>query len=236
MVRWVLVLVFGLAMASPLRAQVNPEFAVAAADPSAETAPAASVPKGLGAQLEFAVGAQTLGSDDLDDTYGLLPGGSVGMSWPLRNHTRFHLTAGYYTTGGDLYYDTPEFASDQRARLRAVPLTFGLRENLTPGSRTGLVGGLAIQIAWIEEELPAGTNVTGHDVNRGYGIGILASLGPRWCSRDERRALGVELAVGGCGADIGEGRGKHEVDLTGFHLRAYWSMQLGGTTRMEVQR
>mgnify|MGYP003474899328 CR=1 FL=1 len=59
--------------------------------------------------------------------------------------------------------------------------------------------------------------------------------GPEWRTRDERRAVGIEFGLGGCGADLGPGQGSHDVDLTGFHARAYVTMRLGGDSTTEVQ-
>jgi hypothetical protein len=63
----------------------------------------------------------------------------------------------------------------------------------------------------------------------------MLTLGPEWRTRDQRRAVGIEFGLGGCGADLGPGQGSHDVDLTGFHARAYVTMRLGSDATTEVQ-
>jgi hypothetical protein len=185
--------------------------------------------------LEVMAGAQTLGSDDFGDTYGLLPFAGIGVSWPAGSRTQVTLSARYCRSSGDLFYDVPEFQMDRQALLQSVPVMFAVRENLVPSRQTRFLGGIAMQMAWIEEKLPAGTDLHGQDTNAGYGFGLLLTLGPEWRTRDLRRAVGLEFGLGGYGADIGSGRARHEVDLTGFQIRAYVTAQIGGASAMEVQ-
>jgi hypothetical protein len=60
-----------------------------------------------------------------------------------------------------------------------------------------------------------------------------SGLAAEWRSHADRRAIGLEVAGGGCGGRIGDGYDRHEVDLTGLHACLYTAIRLGG--EQEVQ-
>jgi len=221
--------IVGVAPACPAAAQTPREVGGTRASPAPA---AASADDGgcdcdLATEYEFALGAQSLSEDDLDATYGLLPSLGAGVSWRLLGHTRLVLAARYAVSRGDPYYDTPDFRDGEAARLRAVPVTLGLRGNLNPGHRLRFHLGCALQVAWLEEELPVAGG-TGRFT--GYGIGPLVTAGPEWRACDERRAVGLELAYGGRGGGVDRGAATHDVDLTGFHARIYYAFRPGAGT------
>ncbi len=187
-------------------------------------------PRGFDTELEFGPGAQSLDNDDLDRTYGLLPSFGLGVSWLLVAQTRLVFGVRYARSGGDPYYDMPDFRSDDGATLRAVPVTLGVRGNLNPHSRLRYHLGCALQVAWLQETVPVDGGL-----NRftGYGVGALLTSGPEWRSRDGRRALGLELAWGGRGGHIDHGADSHDVDLTGIHARLYYVIRPGAAAPRE---
>lgn len=187
---------------------------------------AASPPPDHDVRLEARASFQTLFDDDLDATYGVLPAGEVGVSWRLGEQTRFALALAYATSDGNPYYDIPGIDSEI-ARVTAVPLTLAIRLESNDAGPLGIVAGLGVQAAWVEEQVPTGTTEDGLQKLDGYGFGVLVSVGPEWRLAGGRHVLSLEFALGGVSAEVQDGSRRHDVDLRGFHLRCGYALALG---------
>jgi len=165
--------------------------------------------------------------DDLDATYGLLPGGELGASWALGHFSRVLVSLGYGATTGDPYHDVPDFDAGEVARLRVVPLTVGLRLASPNEGPVHLVCGAAVQAAWFAERLPIGeTDGSLQDLD-GRGLGLLFTLGPEWWLQGGRQVLSLDLALGGPSGEVHGGTHRHDVDLRSFQLRLGYALAVG---------
>lgn len=178
-------------------------------------------------RLEVRGSVTALSDDDLDATYGVLPAGELGVSWPLGRQTRVAVSIGYASSSGDPYYDTPGFDAGHPARLRVVPLTFALRLASSGERPVRIVGGLAFQVAWIDERVPTDETASGLHTLTGDGAGLLVTVGPEWRLGRGRHVLSLEFALGGPSGEVHESNRRHDVDLRGFHLRCGYALALG---------
>jgi hypothetical protein len=162
--------------------------------------------------------------DDIDSTYGVIPTGELGVGWPIGGNTRLLLLTGYGTRSGDPYRDRDVFESDSVSRVRIVPFTLEMRVDLSGRGPVRAILGLAAQTAWIEERIPGWAGVESRD---GQGYGLLISLGAEWRPSDERRALSLDVALGGLAGEVEHDPNHHDVDLRGVTVRLGYSLALG---------
>jgi hypothetical protein len=179
-------------------------------------------------ELSLLLGWNQFTTDDIDDTYGGLLSCGLRFCWTTSDRSEFFLAAQYGAVSGDPYYDVPTFEGFEAAHLRALPLQMGVRWNTTEQTRIRVYFGLAIEAVWAEEETPAISESRRDNMqaDSGWVYGFRISLGPEWRSRDENRAVGLEIGYDECGGDIGKGRHRHDLNLSAFGARAYYAIQL----------
>ena len=139
----------------------------------------------------------------------------------------FFMLAQYGQKAGNPYYDTPDFEGYEAVHLRVVPVQMGFRWDLIRGKRFKFNFGLAFETVWAEEEIPAlsETELANTRTSNGWSHGFQITLGPEWRFRDGVHALGLDIGYGESGGDLGKGRSKHDLNLTGYNARIYYAIQ-----------
>lgn len=178
-------------------------------------------------RLTASFGFVGLGDGDLDATYDLLPRAEVGASWRLAPATRLAVSVGYASVEGDPYYDVDGFDGNDGARLRVVPVTVAVRRDLIGDSSLRVVGGFAMQAAWIEERLPTGETESGYETYDGRAFGVELSVGPELWLAGGRHAVGLEFTFGGPMGELQQSTRRHDIDLSGVGLRLGYTLALG---------
>ena len=182
----------------------------------------------LGTELSLSAGYRVFFEKDMGDTYGGMPLMMLEASLGMSETTRFVLGLGYGSRRGDPYYDSPEFEGDGDIALKALPISVGLRVNISRNPRFRLYWGASVEAVWMEEDVPDIDENTGasHRVDRGWGMGFTFSLTPEWRSADLRRALGLTFTWGGGSGEVGKGYEDHEVNLTGMGASLHYTQAL----------
>ena len=194
-------------------------------DPDAPERPGLDIST-YGTELSLFAGYQILTEDDMSDTYGGLPriGCEIGMLFDRR--TRFVFGAAYARATGDPYHDSATFEDGEDLELTAVPVTVGFRIDASENPRFGLHIGMALEVARVEERIPA-IYADGESLEMsGWLTGMRLSMSPEWRSADLRSALGLDFEWGGVSGEVGSNRYDHEVNLIGFGARLHYTRTL----------
>lgn len=180
------------------------------------------------AELSLSAGYIVFLEQDMSDTYGGLPLTGVEASLGTNESVRFVIGLGYGSRSGDPHYDSPEFEGGNDVKLKVVPITVGMRANISRNPRFRLYWGACIEVAWMEEKVPDIDQASGasHRLDRGWGKGFKFTLSPEWRSRDQRRALGLTFTWGGSTGEVGKGYHDHEVSLWGMGARLHYTHAL----------
>ncbi|MBU0742517.1 hypothetical protein KKG45_05930 [bacterium] len=179
----------------------------------------------LAAELSFFAGYAVFNEQDMYDTYGGMPQVGLEASVGTGEDVRFVLGIRYGAVSGDPFYDTPDFDGSGDARLRAVPVTAGLRVNASENPRFRLYWGACFEAVWMEEKVPDPDvdTAAAHRTDRGWGRGLQLSVTPEWRSHDQRRAAGLTLWWGGSSGKVGKGGQDHEVNMIGMGARLHYA-------------
>ncbi len=108
-----------------------------------------------------------------------------------------------------------------------VPLTAAFRFDLTSDERLRIVGGMLLQLAWIEERVPTGETDSGLQTLDGQAIGFMASIGPEWQLAGGKHVVSLDFALGGMSGELQAGTRRYGLDLRGIHLRCGYALALG---------
>ncbi|MBD3236626.1 MAG: hypothetical protein GF330_07975 [Candidatus Eisenbacteria bacterium] len=173
--------------------------------------------------LGLIAGGRSFVDEDLQRTYGTVPELGLRLLLPFEPRTHFFLGVGYVFDDGDPYYGDPHFDGDGAARLRLLPLEFGVRTNTLAHSTHRFHLGAAIQYTRASERIRggAGGSMAGMPSYSGWGWGGRILAGPEWRLGSAGLAAGAEVSLG-----IGTVYGRHqhrerEIALFGMRLRAY---------------
>ncbi len=170
----------------------------------------------------FRIGASTrfLLDDDMERTYGVMPGIHVGLSVETSPYSRFLVEVGYETTHGDPYYDTPGFHVTEAARVSLAPFSVGLRFNSDPNRRFDIHYGFDIVAGWTGERTHSQDSESLFDSSN-VALGYRFSVSPEWRGRNRDGAVGLMLSYGGVSNNSG-----HDVVFMGISARLYASVVL----------
>lgn len=222
-------LIFLFGGAGPVEAQTvddHDEFTVPAS-PIDEERPAPM--QDLVTALSLDVGWSLLNNEDMRRTYGGLPWIQVTADFAVTPYSAIFLAAGYGKRGGDPYYDTIGSDADDALELAMLPLSLGIRTDWSRGGRVGVMTGAGFQLVHAWEQAPVADSLTGAVTDQtctGWLTGVMLTIGPEWRSRDHRRALGLEVGIGGSKGEVTGASHRHDVDLTGIHSRLYYAFKL----------
>jgi len=169
-----------------------------------------------------------LTESDLKDTYGGIPLLGVECSVGIDREVRFFTAIGYGWATGDAYSGDPTFVDGEEYRLQTVSIRIGVLGNLSGFERLPVYLGLAFNPSWMEEQIPQTDGEGGQSerIHSGWGAGLRVSLVPEWRSADRRRAVGVEVGVGGSSGELTGSYQTHTVNLTGVSVRLYGALGL----------
>jgi len=182
----------------------------------------------LGLELSPHAGYAIFSEQDMYDTYIGMPQVGLEASVGIDADARFVIGIGYGSTAGDPFYDVPEFEGSDDVRLRAAPLSVGVKLNASRNPRYRLYWGMFVLATWMQEKVPALDAIHGDPYRTydGWGMGYLTTIAPEWRSRDQRRAVGLTLQWGGSRADIGRGYDDHPVNLVGLGARIHYTITM----------
>lgn len=186
----------------------------------------------LDLELDFSFAYYNLIAEDVDETYSHLPMVGAGISLQAAPNLRAFFSVAYGQKSGNPYYDMPDFQTTEEATVKTLPFQVGLKYNLAQSTRVKLYWSLAFLMAWTSEELPGQLDYAGHvgpvtssDLTTGY----VFSFAPEFLLGQSGQSLGAEFGFGGTQGTLdaqNDGTHSHEINLTGFFARAYWSIRL----------
>jgi len=186
---------------------------------------------GLAPQFEVMLEARTPEDEEMDATYGLVPGVGLGVSIAPGASTRIRFRVRYLSSTGDPYHDLPGFTAPRRSRVTAVPLSLGVCQTLVPGRRVRFDGGLDLGLGLFRERIPDPDQPGDDLVYTGSGLGLSVFAGPALTLGHGRR-LALEAGWSGLEADLDHGRLPDiTTNLTGFFARVSLAFTL--TSRKE---
>lgn len=192
-----------------------------------ETGTGSADPIAIDPSLTVSFGWTVFSELDMEDTYGGIPWLGVEVSVPMDSQWQSFVSIEYGACSGDPYYNNPDFAGPE-THLRAVPVTMGFRINGSSHPRFAVFLGFGLQVAWVEEEIPALTadGAATMRSDTGWGQGLLFYMAPEWRSSGGRLGIGLEGGWGGSSVEVGKGYDEHNVDLTGVRGRLSISWRL----------
>lgn len=178
----------------------------------------------LEAELELGLTYLEFSDDDLDATYGHLPGVSAGASFLMAPRVRTFFSLGYGQKSGDPFYGLPGFDGGPEITLKTVPFLVGLKFDLASSSRLRVQAGGALMLAYVREEGIAQLDSFGNlddapvdNVLSGYQL----TFAPEWVLGHRVRAVGLEVGYGGVKGTLSNDSHSHDIDLTGISARMY---------------
>lgn len=168
----------------------------------------------------FASG-QSLFDDDMERTYGAIPGFGLQLQLPYTSVAQFVAGVQYTGDDGDPLYDLDGMHGS--AALHLTSLEFGLRRNVMPDQRHRFFVGAAAQYVHVSERVDGGQWEGDHDAAtaQGWGFAGRLMLGPEWRLARDRMGAGFEFSL-----ELGTIYAKwdhheREVPLSGFQGRGY---------------
>jgi hypothetical protein len=162
-------------------------------------------------------GGQGFLDEDMQQTYGAVPGGGIRINLPYQPHGQFFagiLLAG--DTGNPYYGESMDWQElEDSAHLRVTPLEAGIRINLLQASPHRFYSGAAINYTYARER------IEGQPSARGWGFGGRLMVGPEWRLSSGRTGLGFEFSLN-LGHVVASRAAQHrDIPLTGLQLRGY---------------
>lgn len=213
--------------------------AVAAPPPEGEFAPAAGeeaesfpVPA-VTFRLEAAGGGLLLMDEEMQDDYGGIPLGELGLALEYDERTQYCFGLGYGHRSVSMDLDDPTFETTETLELELIPIRFALRTNTSPLRSFRMNVGLFIEVIHMKETAPYfsfyPTFESGRSADSGWGSRFGLSLGPEWRFADDAGGLGFDLQLATGGGEVGGDSGQ-EISLEGFGARVFCSWKLGTVT------
>lgn len=213
--------------------------ALAAPPPEGEFAPAAgeepasfSVPS-VTFRLEAAGGGLLLLDEEMDDDYGGIPLGELGMTFEYDERTQYYFGLGYGHRSVTLDLDDPTFETGETLELEMIPIRFALRTNTSPLRSFRMNVGLFIEVVHLKETSPYfsfyPTFESGRSADSDWGTRFGLSLGPEWRFAEDAGSVGFELQMGTGGGEVGGDSGQ-EISLEGFGGRVFCTWRMGTFT------
>lgn len=166
--------------------------------------------------------------DDMRMVYGGIPVVTAGATVRVSRFVYLFSSLGYGRSKGDPYDGRLDTGGEDVAKIRTVPFQMGLKVDFARSNRLAVYGGFAVEIAWMEEELPTiqRTGDLQKDPVSGTNTGYSVTFGPEFALGDGGNVLGCEIGWGGAkGAVSTEGLTYH-LDMTGIRGRAYFALGL----------
>ncbi len=178
-------------------------------------------------RIEFSYLHTLLSGEHIGETYGYLPQLGAGVSLALSDRSRIFMSLHYGRKSGDPYWDVPSF-SGPNITVQNVPLMFGAKTNASSRHSYRLYFGAAMQLTYLKEKTytadsygnPLEENATG------WATGYYFFVAPEFPLSKNGNALGCELAWGGSKGTVRASHQSHGVDLSGFNMRLYYSLDL----------
>jgi hypothetical protein len=178
--------------------------------------------------LSLFCGGQSFIDDDMEQIYGTIPAFGVRLALPVDERSSFFLDVSYGFDSGDPYYSVEGFSAGSRARLKTVPIEFGMRSNVLKRSPHKFHLGFALQYVWVSEKIPGAYSPEDSEAPAfsGWGWGWKVLLGPEWRFSEGRLGLGAEFSWSMGGVYVSSGSQERPVELSGPLLRGYLTVDL----------
>ncbi len=178
--------------------------------------------------VDFSIMYTDLRGMDMRGSYGGLPQLGAGLSFATSDRTRFFISARYGRQSGDPYHDIDGLSDPNGITLEAVPLMIGMKINASRRQDFRLYVGGAFQYTFLWEDVTTGdVNDNPMDIEAyGTSTGYYLFIGPEFPLGLGNSALGAEFGFGGSKGDVTASSHSHGVDLTGVHVRVYFTFGL----------
>jgi hypothetical protein len=197
------------------------------AEPSAEDVPSGAFTglKELQTMLDFSFMYSDFNDDDMSGSYGGFPQIGAGVSLATGDRTRFFLSARYGKKSGDPYHDIDGISDPDGITVKALPMMIGMKFNASNRKDFRLYFGGAFQYAFTWEKISTGDgNDNPLDIDAsGSTTGYYLFLSPELPLGQGTDALGVDFGFGGSKGNLTSADHSHGVDLTGLHVRIYYT-------------
>lgn len=183
---------------------------------------------GLEGQLALGVRYTWFTGEDMREVYGGMPVVELGFTARISRYSYFFTSVGYGRATGDFFDGTLDLDDDDMARIQTVPFQLGLKVDFARNSSLHVYGGFAVEIAWMEEEIPTLdyqsrlTTEPASGTNTGYAL----TFGPEFILGEKGNALGFEVGWGGAKGPVSTSGHSHDLDLTGLRGRVYFALAL----------
>jgi len=182
----------------------------------------------LGTQLDFGLGYNILTGEGIKDTYVGLTQVGVGISFLVTHQIRTYFRLDYAFASADPYEDVPGFDIAEETTLKCVPMTFGMKFNMSQNQKLRLYIGMGLQVAWLQEEIidiSYDGNVNIKEAS-GFDFGYVGTFGPELVLGKNKNLLGLEFGIGGTRGDVSYDSFSYHIDTTGFKTRLYYAINL----------
>ncbi len=146
--------------------------------------------------LAFTLSQHVPVDDDLRRTYGTIQTLGLRLGLRLERGTELHLGVAAGCDHGDPYYDVEDFTAGDAAHLTLVPLEIGSRRSEKSPRGYWVNAGWSFDLAWMSETNPTFAQGGTNRASEGWQYGMHLFAGPEWRSAGDRRAIGLELALG----------------------------------------
>jgi len=179
----------------------------------------------LNTTLDFSFMYTHLRGQDMTGTYGGLPQIGAGISFAFSPRNRFFMSLGYGHQSGDPYWDIDGFSNDGSISVQTIPLLLGLKTNASSRKNFRFYFGMAVQLAYVTENIPIGelNGIPQTNSPSGLTTGYYLFFGPEFPLGKGTDALGMEFGIGGTKGSLKSGSYSHNVDLTGYKMRVYYN-------------
>lgn len=202
------------------------EFSAPPAEDGAATAELPSVT----VRIEAGGGAQLMLDEDMDDDYGGVPLGDLGMTFEFDQRTQFYFGLGYGHRSVTMDLDDPTFETGETLELELVPVRFALRTNTSPLHSFRMNLGLLLELIHMKETAPYFRTYpvfeSGRSADSGWGTRFGLSLGPEWRLADDEWSVGFEVQMVTGGGTVGNAY-ERDISLEGFGGRVFCTWRLG---------
>jgi len=180
----------------------------------------------LNTALDFGIMYTHFSGDDMSGTYGGIPQLSTGLSWAMGDRSRFFMSIGYGRKSGDPYWDIEHFETDQDITVQTMPFLIGLKFNASSRKDFRLYFGAAAQLTYAWETIPTGMSDGEFTSSTPSGLltGYYLFVGPEFSLGNGTDAIGLEIGIGGSKGEVSGDGNSHDVDLTGYHIRAFYTL------------